>query len=85
MQQEINESIAVVAIFKNGKLVPHSFSWQGRKYRIDKISLEHQEKRGTATLFCFSVSASGNTYELSFNNQTLVWKLEKIWLEAMIG
>lgn len=79
MYEEIKEKIAVVVIFKNGSASPHSFSWRERKYSIDDINLRHQEQQGKITIFCFSVTAGGNTYELSFNNQNLVWRLEKIW------
>lgn len=81
MFEDINEQVVVVAVFQNGKALPHSFSWRGRRYKIDQVNLEHREKRGDDSLFCFSVSASGNSYELSFDSQNLVWTLEKSWTE----
>ncbi len=81
MYEDINEQTVVVAVFKNGAARPHSFDWRGRKYLVDKINLEHQEKRGDDLLFCFSVTASGNSYELSFDSQHLIWNLDRIWTE----
>lgn len=79
MYEEINERVSVVAIFKNGQAVPHSFRWRGRKYLVEKVNLVHEEKRGKEILFCFSVSSGGNSYELIFDNLHLTWTLEKIW------
>lgn len=79
MYEEIKEQVAIVAVFKNGRILPHSFSWRGRKYLVDNINLAHQEQRGKTTLFCFSVTAGENTYELSFDNQHLIWTLERVW------
>ncbi|MBI4099605.1 hypothetical protein HY440_01215 [Candidatus Microgenomates bacterium] len=79
MYEEIKEPIIVLVLFKNGHALPHSFSWQGRKYQVDNINLEHQEQQGKDLLFCFSVTAGGNSYELSFNSHLLTWTLEKIW------
>lgn len=79
MYEEIDELVEVVAVFCQGQAFPHSFKWKERKYVVEQINLEHQEKQGRSTLFCYSVSAGGNSYELSFNNESLVWKLERIW------
>ena len=81
MYENIGEFIEVVAIFRNGRAFPHLFKWKKRKYLVEHINLEHQEKRGDATIFCYSVSASGNFYELSFDNINLTWKLDRIWTE----
>ena len=81
MYEEINEMISVVALFENGRAVPRSFTWRGRKYLVETINLEHQERHGDDIIFCFSVVANGNIYELSFNSQHLVWRLEKTWTE----
>lgn len=81
MYEEINEQIVVVAVFKNGRCLPYSFDWQGRRYKVDQINLEHQERRGDDLLFYFSVTSGGNSYELSFDSRHLVWSLDRIWTE----
>lgn len=81
MYEEIGELIEAIVIFKNGKLLPQSFIWKERKYLVEQVNLEHQKKQGTSTLFCYSVSAQGNSYELSFDNVNLIWKLERLWTE----
>lgn len=79
MYEEIKEQVVVAAVFQNGHALPHSFSWRGRKYKVEHINLEHSERRGDDLLFCFSITAGGNSYELSFNSHLLVWILEKVW------
>ena len=79
MYEDIGESIRALILFENGRALPRSFSWRGRKYQIDNINLEHQEQRGKDLVFCFAVSASGNNYELSFNSHLLTWTLERTW------
>lgn len=81
MYEDIKEQVAVTAVFQNGHALPRSFFWRGRKYAVENINLEHQERKGNALLFCFSVSSSGNSYELSFDSQHLVWTIEKIWTQ----
>lgn len=79
MYEEIKEQIMVVAIFKNGHTLPRMFCWHNRNYQVEQVNLIHEERRGNDLIFCFSVTASGNTYELSFDSQHLVWMLEKTW------
>ncbi|MCL4390018.1 MAG: DUF6504 family protein [Patescibacteria group bacterium] len=79
MYEEIKEFVEVAAVFVGGKAVPKAFFWRGRKYIVEKINLEHQERQGSDPLFYFSVTAAGNSYELSFDSHNLVWKLERIW------
>ena len=79
MYEEIKEQIVVVAIFKNGHALPYSFKWQNRTYKVDQVNLEHQERHGNDLIFCFSVTALDNMYELSFGSHHLIWNLEKIW------
>lgn len=81
MYEDIKEQIVVAAVFRNGHALPRSFLWKGRKYPVERVNLEHTERRGENMIFCFSVSAAGNFYELSFDNISLIWKLERIWEE----
>lgn len=81
MYEEIGEPIEVVAIFSGGKGRPYSFEWRGRKYKVETISLEHQEREGKDKVFCYAVTAANNQYELSFNSNQLTWELERVWTE----
>lgn len=77
--EDIVEQIVVVAVFKNGHALPRSFTWHNREYRVEQVNLVHEEKHGGDLIFCFALTADGNSYELSFNSHRLVWTLEKVW------
>ena len=79
MYEDIKEPIKVVVLFRNGKAIPHSFEWRGREYPVETVNLEYKLQHGESHIFCFSISSIGNSYELSFDNINLVWKLERIW------
>lgn len=75
----INQSIKVQAQFDQGQLKPLCFTWGQTELIVDKIVFNHTHRLGNAVLYTFSVLKNQITYELQFNNQTLVWKLLKIY------
>lgn len=76
--QELDESIKVGAVFNGNNIVPRWFIWEKRKYQIEKINYEWQDKNGKEKLFCFSVISGANTYEITFNAERTVWRLCKL-------
>lgn len=81
MYQEIGEKLNVLAIFKNGTVFPHSFSWWGKKYKIDKVNLSYQEREGKSINYYFAIEAGGLVAKLKYNNTLLLWTIEEIWVE----
>lgn len=81
MYQDLNAPISVVAIFRNGKLLPHSFVWRDRTYLVQSVSFEHQQSQGKARVLIFSVNTKNNMYEISFNTEQMLWRLERAWTE----
>jgi len=79
MFQVINQPIKVQAQFQFGQLKPINFSWTGSDFLVDQILFNHTQRFGRSLLHTFSVLSNQITYELQFNNQTLVWKLLKIY------
>ena len=79
MLEIINQPILVKVQFENGQIKPLSFSWQNSDFLIDKIVFKHTHRLGQAVLHTFSSLSNQATYELEFNNQTLIWKLLKIY------
>ncbi|MFH1507167.1 MAG: hypothetical protein ABIG46_01890 [Candidatus Omnitrophota bacterium] len=75
---ELNERIQVLAWFKNSKLIPRYFVWNNQKYRIREVTYNWQEKQGSQVINCFSVSTGTNLYQISFNNITLGWRINRI-------
>lgn len=76
--QDLNEKIDVLAWFENAKIYPREFSWKGKIYKIKKINYNWQERLGSETLNCFSVDTGSDLYQISFNNTTYSWKIDKI-------
>lgn len=77
---EIGEKILVVAVFKNGEIFPRKFVWNGKELKINKIALNYTKRVGSCLLKFFSVNVLGtaSAYELSFNTDSMIWKIEKI-------
>jgi len=74
----INDRIEVLAWFKNAKIYPRIFIWRDRKYKIKTITYNWQERRGMELISYFSVSTGPNLYQISFNNTTFGWRINKI-------
>lgn len=75
---ELNEIIQVLAWFRNTKITPRWFIWRGRKYKIKQITYNWQERQGGAIINYFSVCSGADLYQISFNNTTSGWRLNKI-------
>ena len=76
--QELNEPIAVLAWFKNGKIQPRLFVWKNKKYKVKKVNYNWQERRGRETLSLFSVNTGSDLFQISFNNFTYSWHLDRL-------
>lgn len=69
--------MSVVAVFKNGRVMPAKFLWHGRDIYIDKVGLCWKTSNGEINIWHFSVMAGKTLYELAFDTSGLGWKLEK--------
>lgn len=78
---QINEPINVWVFFEKSSIKPHTFFWQNRKIKIDKINLIHTTKQGEGVFYHFSVSGGGNFYRLRLDQKELRWFLESVDLE----
>ncbi len=76
--QGLNERIEALAWFKNGKIYPRVFIWNNKKYKIKKVNYNWQERLGQEIISYFSVNTGFDLYQISFNNTTYAWKLNKI-------
>ncbi|MEK6727055.1 MAG: hypothetical protein AABY28_00060 [Candidatus Omnitrophota bacterium] len=76
--EELNEKIEVLARFVNGKVKPEILIWKNREYRIKKITYSWQERQGLEIISYFSVDTDPNLYQISFNNTSFRWQLDKI-------
>lgn len=74
----LNEVIEVFTHFKNSKIFPKAFIWKNKTYRIDKITYNWQERHGQEIINYFSVNSGLDLYQISFNNTSFGWRLDKI-------
>jgi hypothetical protein len=76
--ESLNETIDVLAWFKHAKIYPRMFVWHGKSYKIRKITYNWQERCGQEIISYFSVQSGPDLYQISFNNATYSWRINKI-------
>ncbi|MBU0548458.1 MAG: hypothetical protein KJ710_06300 [Candidatus Omnitrophica bacterium] len=74
----LNERIEVLANFKHAKIFPKSFTWHSKEYVIETITYNWQERIGQALISYFSVLCAGQMYQISFDNSTFRWQIDKL-------
>jgi len=74
----LNEKIQVLAFFSASKIYPRMFIWNNKIYKIKSITYNWQEHTGKETTNCFSVNTGLDLYQISFNNTSYSWKIDKI-------
>lgn len=74
----LNERIDVLAYFKHAKIFPRIFTWNNKEYHVEAITYNWQEHLGQALINYFSVNCAGQMYQISFNNTTFRWQIDKI-------
>jgi len=74
----LNEKIAVCTIFDKGRIYPRYFIWNKKLHKIRRITYFWQERRGGQLISLFSVDTGSEIYQLSFNNTSFGWRLDKI-------
>ena len=87
MITEIDEPIKVGAVFGadsigGKKIKPVWFVWKGRQYRIKEVTYTWANNDGRAVVHYFSVTDDQNLYEISYNTETMVWRLMAVEMEG---
>jgi hypothetical protein len=57
---------------------PKWVKWKGRTYKVEKVGLHHTYRRGKVLYHVFSVATKTLFMRLSFNTETLGWRLEEV-------
>ena len=76
--KQLNEKIQVLAWFKNAKIYPRRFIWNNKIYKVKDITYNWQERHGQEIISCFSVDTGSDLYQISFNNTSYGWRIDKI-------
>jgi|YNPBryBLVA2012_1023415.scaffolds.fasta_scaffold22902_2 hypothetical protein len=76
----IEEPVEVSAVFRRGRMMPVSFAWRNRRYRVVRIAGAYRRRKGHSLELHYSVLAEGGeeVYELRFSTERMAWWLERI-------
>ncbi len=76
---DIRETISVIASFGLPyKIRPLKFKWSGKLFEVKDITYLWQTKEGQSRIYHFSISDGRTLYELSFDTNSLLWRMEKL-------
>ena len=80
MIEPIGERIAVEVLFQPGRMLPRSFSWRRRLYRVAEITSNWNVPEGQFRRYYFTVTTEQpNVYELMFSTKNMQWELTGIY------
>jgi hypothetical protein len=77
----VQEKISVLAICKDGTIFPYMFSWNKKRRKVDKVNLSYQERDGASIDYYFAIESDGLVAKLKYNDKSLIWTLEEIWIQ----
>ena len=78
MSTDIQEPIKTGVVFDRGGVFPAWFIWGGRRYTVREITQWWRTKNGSETILHLGVTDGASVFELTLNQQTLVWRLNAI-------
>jgi hypothetical protein len=81
MNEEINETIQVAGLFKDGEFKPLKFLWKNREYVVSAINLAYSRFEGRSKIYFFAVSDNHNYFKMQFDSDSLVWTLLESYTE----
>jgi len=79
--EKIGEPIDVGAVFGKNKIRPKWFVWNGRKIDIGEVTYTWKAREGDSIIRYFAVTGGATSFELSLNQKTMCWTLEKTNVE----
>ena len=82
MLEQINQQIEVLVVFMRDRVMPLSFSWNNKKYSINKVNLVNSERIGSDKVYYYSVSSNGDYFKLCFNTESNKWLLAEAFYSS---
>lgn len=81
--EELNETIDVVTVFREGRMAPVKFRWAGRTHPVARVAYRWVTRQGAYPIHHFSVvAADGQIYEIILNTQNMNWSIVKVQMEG---
>jgi hypothetical protein len=83
MYEDIYEVIEVISLFKDGKIKPLRFKWNGRVYKVNRLNGHWVSPQGYNKQYHFSIIADSHDYfEIMFDTANFEWQLARVCLEG---
>ncbi len=75
----VGQLVKVVATFDPAyKVKPFKFKWAGRTIRVADITYTWRSKEGRKDIYHFALTDGSVLYELTYDTETLLWRLENL-------
>jgi hypothetical protein len=75
----VGETISVIASFgRSHRIKPVRFNWSGKLFEIKEITYTWKTEEGKKNIHHFSVTDGRTLYELTFDTNSLLWRLENL-------
>jgi hypothetical protein len=71
-------SIYDVSFSQPDRIKPVKFIWGKRPFEIREVTYRWKSDEGRSVIYHFSVTDGRTLYEISFNSNTLLWRLEAL-------
>ena len=82
MYTSLDEPIDVIVHFEKGVLKPLRFLWNGRSFRITRVTGTWKAPQGDKWMRHFSaVDQSNNVFFLTYDERMTRWAISKVWVE----
>jgi len=77
----LGKKISVYSFYNQGKVRPCFFWVRRQKKKVEKVNLIYSRREGSAKIYYFSVSTKTASYKLSYNSETLGWRLLEVYAD----
>ncbi len=75
----VGQFVKVVATFDPAyKIRPVKFRWSGRLIKVSEITYTWRSREGIKDIYHFAITDGCALYELTYDSQTLLWRLENL-------
>lgn len=80
MSEKIGDRISVNLVYDHftNTAIPKHIRWKQKVYTITKMGLHYPIHQGRTLIHMFSVTDDHHCFLLSFNTESLSWRLEEI-------
>jgi hypothetical protein len=80
MSEIIDEAVSVDLLSDHGKksAYPWVINWREKRYRITKVGFHHTIRKGNVLHHIFSVTDGNTFFKLTFDTETLFWRLLEV-------